>query len=74
MRPADYAWLALAGFIVVYEALSPPGELLSEACDRYRCRHPILTDLTIVYVAAHLLRRWPQKADPLHHLTKLVPR
>jgi len=71
MRPADYAWLALAAAIVAYEAASPPGELLSEAVDRYRRRHPIATDLAIVYVAAHLLRRWPPKFDPLHRLASL---
>ena len=62
----DYAWLCIAAGVIGYELFSPPGELLSEAADRYRERHPIVTDLLIVYVAAHLLRRWPTRFDPLH--------
>jgi hypothetical protein len=73
-RPADYAWSTLAALIVAYEASSPPGELLSEACDRYRRRHPIATDLTIVYIAAHLMRRWPRPIDPLHRLATRLGR
>jgi hypothetical protein len=64
----DYAWLCIAAGVAVYEACSPPGELLSEAADRYRERHPLITDALIVYVAAHLLRRWPSKFDPLHQM------
>lgn len=64
----DYAWLCIAAGVGVYEAFSPPGELLSEAADRYRSRHPILTDALIVYVAAHLLRLWPARIDPLTRL------
>ena len=73
-RPADCAWGALAALIVAYEACSPPGELLSEACDRYRRHHPVITDLSIIYVAAHLLRRWPTPLDPLHRLATRIGR
>jgi hypothetical protein len=68
MKPSDYAWLTLAIGIITYEIASPPGELLSQAVDRYRRRHPIATDIAIVYIAAHLLRRWPQRLDPLHRI------
>ena len=68
MKAADWAWLVLATAIVAYEAASPPGELLSEGIDRYRKHHPILTDAAIIYIAAHLLRRIPPRADPLHQL------
>ena len=68
MRHGDSAWLCLAVGVAVYEAFCPPGELLSEAADRYRERHTILTDALIVYVAAHLLRRWPTRFDPLHQM------
>ena len=68
MRPADLAWIVLAAAITAYEAASPPGELLSEAVDRYRKHHPIITDAAIIYLAAHLLRRFPPRLDPLHQL------
>lgn len=76
MRPADRAWLGLFIAVTVYEiAASRKGwELLSEAADRYRAANPGLTDAGILYVAAHLLRRWPQRADPLAALAKLVGR
>lgn len=77
MRPADCAWLALAAAILLYEAAAASRkdwELLSEAADRYRAGHPILTHLTIVYVAGHLLRRWPARFDPLHQLARIGAR
>jgi hypothetical protein len=73
MKPSDYAWLTLAVGIITYEIKSPPGELLSQAVDRYRRRHPIATDIAIVYIAAHLLRRWPQRLDPLHRIAGRKP-
>lgn len=66
MRHGDYAWLALAVAILGYEALAPSGELLTQACDRYRRRHPVLTHLVIAYLAGHLTRLWPIRIDPLH--------
>jgi hypothetical protein len=69
MRPADRAWLVLFAAVVMYEAaatVTDDWELLSEAADRHRQRRPILTHLTVVYVAGHLLRRWPRSLDPLH--------
>jgi len=68
MKHADYAWAALAAGIVSYEAACPPGQLLSEAVDRYRVRHPFLTNATIAYIALHLLRQWPRRFDPLTQL------
>jgi hypothetical protein len=41
---------------------------LSEAADRHREKHPILTHLGVIYLAGHLLRRWPPRLDPLHRL------
>ena len=73
-RPADVAWMCLAVCVVAYELCAPPGELLSEACDDYRRRHPVVTDAIIVYIAAHLLRRWPRSIDPLHHLATRLGR
>lgn len=71
MKSGDYAWISLAVGVAAYElgaALHRDGELLSEACDRYRRRHPVITYTTIAYLAGHLTRVWPRRADPLHHL------
>lgn len=69
MRAADKGWLALAVGVLAYEAKAATRlewELLSEAIDRYRRRHPYLTDATIFYIALHLLRAIPNRIDPLH--------
>lgn len=75
MKPGDYAWITIAVGIGAYEigaALHRDGELLSEACDRYRRDHPVITYLGIAYLAGHLARVWPQRVDPLHQLTRIV--
>lgn len=77
MKPADIAWIAVAAAIVGYEvaaATRRDWELLSEAADRYRAGHPIATHLTVIYLAGHLLRRWPARIDPLHRLAGLGSR
>lgn len=73
MRPADYAWTALAVGVVVYEAYAAlsQAELLSEAVDRYRRHHPAITLGAITYLAAHLARAIPPRIDPLHRLATL---
>ena len=71
MRHADYAWLTLAAAVLGYEiaaATRRDWELLSEAADRHRRRHPVATHLAVIYLAGHLLRRWPARIDPLHRL------
>ena len=73
-RPADYAWSSLAALIVAYEACAAPGELLSEGMQRYRQRHPVITDAAIIYIAAHLMRKWPRPIDPLHRLATRLGR
>lgn len=76
MRPADKAWIALAVGVAAYEltAALRRWELLSEAADRYRRRNPILTHTTVLYLAGHLLRRWPQRFDPLHQFASRIAR
>ena len=74
MKRGDMAWLCLAAGIVVYEALCPPGQLMSEAVDGYRRHHPFITNATIFYIAMHLLRQWPRRIDPLYHLATLASR
>ena len=73
MRPGDYAWLALAAAVLGYEiaaATRRDWELLSEAADRYRAGHPVITHLTVVYLAGHLTRRWPARVDPRHRMAR----
>lgn len=72
MRPADRAWIALASAVFLYEVVAAVRrwELLSQAADRYRRRRPVVTHLTVLYMAGHLLRRWPRRIDPLHQLAR----
>lgn len=74
MRAGDWAWSAIAAGVIVYEASCPRGELLSEAVDRYRRHRPVVTHLTVGYLALHLLRRWPARADPLSLLADRLRR
>lgn len=74
MKHGDWAWIALGITIVAYEAFAPHGELLSEACDRYRRNHPIPTYLAIAYTAGHLARLWPHRVDPLTQLANRLGR
>ena len=73
MRPGDYAWLALAAAVLGYEiaaATRRDWDLLSEAADRYLAGHPVITHLTVVYLAGHQTRRWPARVDPLHRMAR----
>lgn len=74
MERADWAWCAIAVGVIAYEYKAPPGQLLSQAVARYRDRHPVITNLAVTYVAAHLLRRWPARIDPLHRLAARMGR
>ena len=66
MRHSDVAWLSLLAAIIAYELAAPSDELLSQAVDRYRRRHPMIVIGAVGYVAGHLLRIWPPRIDPLH--------
>lgn len=72
MKPADVAWTAVAAGVLSYELAASrrehEWELLSEAVDRYRRRHPILTNGSILVLAAHLMRLLPARLDPIHRL------
>ena len=74
MEPGDWAWLTIAAGVIAYELKAPPGQLLSQAVCKYRDHHPIITDLAVIYVAAHLMRRWPPVIDPLHRLAARMGR
>ncbi|OCB41891.1 hypothetical protein A5677_00480 [Mycobacterium malmoense] len=68
MRPADRAWLMLAGAILTYEIAADEGELLSEAADRYMLAHPWITRTVVFSIAAHLCNLVKDRYDPLHWL------
>ena len=72
MKPADWAWLSIGAGVLAYEIHATrrrhDWELLSEACDRYRDRHPVVVYGVVGYLAAHLLRAVPPQLDPLHRL------
>ena len=77
MRVADRAWLAIAVTVTVYEiaaARRNEWELLSEAADRHRVRHPVLVHAAAVYLSGHLTRRWPRRLDPLTQLAERLGR
>ena len=64
----EQAWIALAIVVVGYEILAAPGELLSEAVDRFLARHPLATRAAIITVALHLANALPDRVDPIHLL------
>jgi hypothetical protein len=70
MRPADRAWLALAGGVIAWDAACPRGEMLSEASSRYTRARPVLWPAVVVYVAGHLVHVWPMRCDPLSVLAR----
>lgn len=71
MRHGDYAWITLAVGVLTYEIVAPPGQLLSEAMDKYREKHPVATAAAVIYVASHLLRVWPTPLDPLSQAARI---
>ena len=71
MRPADRAWLVLAGGVAAWDLTCGPGETLSEACTRHRLAHPLLTYGVVGYVALHLVDLLPERWDVLHRVTRL---
>lgn len=76
MKPADWGWSGIAVAVLGYEACAArtEWELLSEAADRYRARHPVLTNTIICYLALHLLRAIPRRWDPLHRIAERAGR
>ena len=71
MKPGTAAWVATIGGILLYEALAPEGQLMSESVDRALIRHPIVVRIALAAVCLHLANLLPTSIDPLHHLGKL---
>jgi hypothetical protein len=77
MRPADRAWIVLAAGVTAYEVAASrraSWELLSEAADRHRARHPVVVHVIAIYLAGHLTRRWPRQLDPLTRMSERLGR
>lgn len=68
LRPSDRAWITMGLGIALWDAVCPPGEMLSEASARYMQVRPVLTGAVILYVAIHLMGKFPSRIDPLGQL------
>lgn len=66
LRQADKAWLGITAGVSVYELFCKREELLSEGYDRYIDKHPVITRVGTLAVAAHLCNLIPNKYDPIH--------
>lgn len=67
-RPSTKAWAALVGGVILYDALCPRGETLSEGYDSFIDRHPAVAWAATALTAAHLLNIIPETIDPIHRL------
>ena len=70
LETREKAWLALAGGVILYDALCPEGQTLSEGVDHFLEKHPVMTLGAIAITAGHLSNLIPEKIDPIHHLTR----
>lgn len=70
----EHAWIALALFVIGYDAVATDGELLSEAVDRFIEKRPGITRLIVAIVAAHLLNLIPDRFDPMHRAAQTTRR
>lgn len=75
LRPSDKAWIALFAGVVAWDVLAPPGEMLSEAVDRYIVEHPIIVTTAVGITAAHLLNLLDRRPwcwiDVFAHLARM---
>jgi hypothetical protein len=74
VRPADRAWLALGVGVIVWDAVCPRDEMLSEASARYVRARPVLWPAAIIYTAGHLMHIWRPKYDLFTVLARLFGR
>ena len=66
MKSSDKAWIALGGYVIIWNLIAEDGDLLSEAVDRYMISHPWRTRAIIALVAIHLSNSVPPSCDPIH--------
>lgn len=66
MQPSDYACIAGVAGIITYDLLAPPGQTISEACDRYLTAKRWLTELTLALIYLHVSNHIPPHRDPIH--------
>lgn len=75
LRPSDKAWIALFAGVAAWDILAPPGEMLSEAVDRYIVDHPIIVTTAVGITAAHLLNLLDRRPwcwiDVFAHLARM---
>ncbi|CNL41045.1 Bacteriophage protein [Mycobacterium tuberculosis] len=74
MRPADKAWIGLALGVLVWDVAAKPGEMLSEASERYAAARPLLWRAVVLYTAGHLIHAWPDKLDLFNLSARLFGR
>lgn len=74
MQPGDRAWIALGAGVAAWDAVSPPGQMLSERSLAYRRAHAILWCGLVTYIAGHLMHVWPARVDVLTRLAQALGR
>ncbi|AXN50922.1 hypothetical protein DSM43518_02009 [Mycobacterium marinum] len=66
MQPRDYACLALAAGVGVWDFLAPPGQTISEACDDYLIRRRAATEVGLLVLYLHVANKLPERVDIVH--------
>ncbi|MGV0793000.1 DUF7427 family protein [Mycolicibacterium sp. XJ1819] len=75
LRKGDWAWIALAGGIALYEhRVEDDNDLLSRRAAAYRKRMPLTTTAVVLVTAAHLLELLRPERDPYARLVRYVRR
>lgn len=68
MRYGTKAWIGLAAYLAVVEALAPRGETLSERVDDWLIKHPGrgMVFFLVGATALHLINALHPRVDPIH--------
>lgn len=67
-KASTLAWGTLVAGVVLYDALCPAGETLSEGYDHFLAKNKLLALGAVAITAAHLTNLLPAKYDPIHRL------
>ena len=70
LETREKAWLVLVAGVILYDALCPEGQTLSEGVDHFLEKHPVATMGAIAITAAHLSNLIPERYDPIHRLVE----